>query len=124
VTTVLIGKHIDKYEQDRARGIHTLPVLLGTQASLRLNQAAMIAFYVIVLGLVLSGYLGFGVLLVAAAIPRLVQVLKAYSRPKPAAPPPGYRVWPLWYVSLAFHHNKLAGGLFVLGLGLNALLGL
>src|SRR5437588_266000 len=27
VTTVLIGKHIDKYEQDGARGIHTLPVL-------------------------------------------------------------------------------------------------
>src|SRR3989441_8478621 len=29
VTTVLIGKHIDKFEQDGARGIHTLPVLLG-----------------------------------------------------------------------------------------------
>jgi 1,4-dihydroxy-2-naphthoate octaprenyltransferase len=121
VTTVLIGKHIDKYDQDRARGIHTLPVLLGAQASLRLNQAAMITFYAIVLALVVRGYLGFGVLVVAAAIPRLVQVLRAYSRPKPAAPPPGYRLWPLWYVSLAFYHNKLAGGLFVLGLGLNAL---
>src|SRR5262249_44729741 len=42
VTTVLIGKHIDKYEQDGARGIHTLPVLLGKDLSLRLNQAAMI----------------------------------------------------------------------------------
>src|SRR5581483_9736492 len=36
VTSVLIGKHIDKYEQDRARGIRTLPVLLGRRASLRL----------------------------------------------------------------------------------------
>jgi 1,4-dihydroxy-2-naphthoate octaprenyltransferase len=35
VTTVLIGKHVDKYEQDGARGIHTLPVLLGTRVSLR-----------------------------------------------------------------------------------------
>ena len=43
VTTVLIGKHVDKYEQDRARGIHTLPVLLGRAASLRLNQALMVA---------------------------------------------------------------------------------
>src|SRR5437773_674129 len=77
-------------------------------------------FYAIVLGLVVTGYLGVGVLIVAAALPRLRQVLKAYSRPKPAAPPPGYRVWPLWYVSLAFYHNKLAGGLFVLGLALNA----
>src|SRR5262245_43860524 len=48
VTTVLIGKHIDKYEQDGARGIHTLPVLLGRETSLRLNQVLMIAFYPIV----------------------------------------------------------------------------
>jgi 1,4-dihydroxy-2-naphthoate octaprenyltransferase len=124
VTTVLIGKHIDKYEQDSARGIHTLPVILGKAFSLRLNQVLMIAFYAIVATLVMGGYLGVGVLLVAAAIPRLRQVLKAYSQPKPLAPPPGYRVWPLWYVSLAFYHNKLAGGLFVLGLAANAILGL
>jgi 1,4-dihydroxy-2-naphthoate octaprenyltransferase len=124
VTAVLIGKHVDKYEQDRARGIHTLPVLLGKETSLRLNQALMIAFYPIVVGLVATGHVGIGVLLVAAALPRLRQVLRAYSQPKPAAPPPGYRLWPLWYVSLAFYHNRLAGGLLVLGLTLNALLGL
>jgi 1,4-dihydroxy-2-naphthoate polyprenyltransferase len=122
VTTVLIGKHVDKYEQDGARGIHTLPVLLGKDVSLRLNQALMIAFYPIVLALVIGGWLGVGILLVAAALPRLAQVLKAYAQPKPAVPPPGYRIWPLWYVSLAFYHNKLAGGLFVLGLAVNALL--
>jgi 1,4-dihydroxy-2-naphthoate octaprenyltransferase len=124
VTTVLIGKHIDKYEQDRARGIHTLPVLLGRATSLRLNQILMIAFYVIVGGLVVSGALGVGVLIVAGALPRLRQVLRVYAQPKPAAPPPGFRVWPLWYVALAFHHSRLAGGLFVLGLVLNAILGL
>jgi 1,4-dihydroxy-2-naphthoate octaprenyltransferase len=122
VTTVLIGKHVDKYEQDSARGIHTLPVLLGKDVSLRLNQALMIAFYPIVVGLVAFGYLGPGVLLVLFALPRLVQVLKAYSQPKPAAPPPNFRIWPLWYVALAFHHNKLAGGLFVLGLLVNLVL--
>ena len=122
VTTVLIGKHIDKYEQDTARGIHTLPVILGRQASLRLNQALMIAFYPIVLALVLSGALGVGVLIVAAAIPRLLEVLKRYAEPKPAGPPPGYRLWPLWFVSIAFYHTRLAGGLFVLGLLLNAAL--
>jgi 1,4-dihydroxy-2-naphthoate polyprenyltransferase len=119
---VLIGKHVDKYEQDRARGIHTLPVLLGKSASLRLNQALMIAFYPIVLALVLGGWVGICVLVVAAAIPRLLKVLRAFSEPKPAAPPPGYRLWPLWYVSLAFYHNRLAGGLFVLGLLANVAL--
>jgi len=124
VTTVLIGKHVDKFEQDRARGIHTLPVLLGRERSLRLNQVLMAAFYVIVVALVVAGHLGAGVLLVAAALPRLVKVLRAYSEPKPATPPPGYRLWPLWFVSLAFYHNRLAGGLLVLGLAVNALLGL
>ncbi len=124
VTTVLIGKHVDKYEQDSARGIHTLPVLLGRTTSLRLNQALMIGFYVTVLALVVRGVLGWGVLLVVAALPRLVEVLRAYSQPKPEAPPPGYRIWPLWFVALAFHHNRLAGALFVAGLAVNALLGL
>jgi len=124
VTTVLIGKHIDKLEQDAARGIHTLPVILGRAASLRLNQALMISFYPIVLALVLSGALGVGVLIVAAAIPRLIEVLRRYNEPKPATPPPGYHLWPLWFVSIAFYHTRLAGGLFVLGLLLNVALGL
>ncbi len=124
VTSVLIGKHVDKYDQDSAKGIHTLPVLLGKQTSLRLNQALMIAFYPIVALLVLRGDLGWGVLLVALAIPRLIQVLKIYNEPKPAAAPEGFLIWPLWYVAIAFYHNRLAGGLFVLGLVLNAIFGL
>jgi 1,4-dihydroxy-2-naphthoate octaprenyltransferase len=124
VTTVLIGKHVDKYEQDSAKGIRTLPVILGKETSLRLNQALMIGFYPIVAGLVWFGYLGPGVLLVVFALPRLWRVLTAYSEPKPDAPPEGFRIWPLWYVALAFYHNKLAGGLFVLGLVVNLVFGL
>lgn len=123
VTSVLIGKHVDKLEQDGPRGIHTLPVLLGRDASLRLNQVLMVLFYVVVVALVAMGAVGPGVLLVALAIPRLVTVLQAYAQPKPAAPPPGYNIWPLWYVALAFHHNRLAGGLFVLGLVVNVVAG-
>jgi 1,4-dihydroxy-2-naphthoate octaprenyltransferase len=119
VMTVLIGKHVDKYEQDSAKGIHTLPVILGKQTSLRLNQALMIAFYPIVGLLVLRGDLGVGVLLVVFAIPRLLKVLKVYNQPKPATAPEGFLIWPLWYVAIAFYHNRLAGGLFVLGLMLN-----
>ena len=119
VTTVLIGKHVDKYEQDSAKGIHTLPVILGKQTSLRLNQVLMIAFYPIVGLLVLRGDLGVGVLLVVFAIPRLLKVLKVYNEPKPATAPEGFLIWPLWYVAIAFYHNRLAGGLFVLGLMLN-----
>jgi hypothetical protein len=48
-------------------------------------------------------------------------VLKIYRQPKPSKPPQNYAVWPLWFVSWAFYHNKRAGTLFVLGLALNLL---
>ncbi len=124
VTTVLMGKHIDKLEQDSQKGIRTLPVILGRSAAIRLTQGLMVGFYLITALLVATGALGAGVLLVGFALPRLVEVLRTYSEPKPAEPPPGFRIWPLWYVALAFHHNKLAGGLFVLGLLVNLIFGL
>ncbi len=119
VTTVLMGKHIDKLEVDKEKGIHTLPVLMGDRTSRILNAGLMVFYYVAVVGLVLVGDVGLWVLLVFLAVPRLVSVLKIYREPKPEAPPKDYPVWPLWYVSAAFYHNKLAGGLFVLGLVLN-----
>ena len=119
VTTVLIGKHIDKREVDKTKGIRTVPVIIGERASKVLNVALMVGYYVTIVTLVLTGTLGVGVLLVGLAIPRLIRVLKIYREPKPAAPPENYPVWPLWFVSAAFYHNKLAGGMFVLGLILN-----
>ena len=56
VMSVLIGKHLDKYDIDKAKGIKTLPVVLGYGVSMRLNQAIMIAFYPVVGGLVVTAY--------------------------------------------------------------------
>jgi len=122
VTTVLIGKHIDKREVDQGKGIRTLPVIMGERPSLWMNQALMALYYLVTLALVLSGTLGVWVLLVFLALPRLRQVLKIYNEPKPAEAPEDYPVWPLWFVSAAFFHNKLAGGMFVLGLIINLIL--
>lgn len=120
VTTVLIGKHIDKVPLDRPRKIHTLPVLIGEKAALRLNQALMVIFYPVVLVLVVTGDLSLWLLLVALSIPMLVETLAMYSQPKPEEPPENYPVWPLWFVSIAFRFTRLAGGTFILGLILNA----
>lgn len=122
VTTVLIGKHIDKFEHDTARGVATLPVLLGEKPALRLNQALMVSYYVVVAALVAAGVLGLWVLLVFASVPLLVRMLKLYSAPKPDRPPARYPIWPLWYVASAFLLTRRAGGLFVLGLVLDRLL--
>lgn len=119
VATVLIGKHIDKLEQDRAQGIRTLPVLLGERAARALNAGLMVAFYLAVLGLVAARIMGPWLLLTLLGVPRLITVLRTYARPRPAAPPPGYPVWPLWYVSWAFVFNRRAGALFLAGLLLN-----
>jgi 1,4-dihydroxy-2-naphthoate octaprenyltransferase len=97
-------------------------VLVGAMASKWANVIMMIGYYVVIAALVLTGTLGVWVLLVVLALPRLVRVLKIYRDPKPSEPPADYPVWPLWYVSAAFYHNKLAGGLFVLGLIINLIL--
>ena len=121
VTTVLIGKHVDKLEHDRARGVYTLPVMLGERATLRLNQALMVGFYVVIGALVAGGSFGPWALLVLGAVPLLVRILRLYGEPKPAQAPRGYPVWPLWYVAAAFLHTRRAGGLLVLGLLLDRL---
>ena len=84
----------------------------------------MILFYPLTALIVLAGLAGPWILLVALGIPRLLTVLKVFDQPKPSGPPPGYpeRGWPLWFVEYAFIHTRRAGGLFTLGLLLNALL--
>jgi 1,4-dihydroxy-2-naphthoate octaprenyltransferase len=57
-------------------------------------------------------------LIVAGALPLLVLVFRFYRNPKPERPPKGYRGWPLWFVGIAFIHNRRFGLLFVAGLAL------
>ena len=122
VTTVLFGKHIDKIVPDAAMGIRTLPVILGERNARLLASALMIAFYPIVIGSALVGWIGPFVILVVLAIPRLIQVLVQFSQPKPETPPNAYVGWPLWFVGGAFIHTRRAGATLILGLLLNALL--
>jgi 1,4-dihydroxy-2-naphthoate octaprenyltransferase len=122
VTTVVMGKHLDKLPYDKPRGVRTLAVILGEASTNGLIRGMMVAFYLISLGLVLSGIVSVWVVLVLLSVPRLLRVWKIYSQPKPAAPPENYAVWPLWFVSWAFYWVKLAGTLFVLGIILGAII--
>ena len=123
VTSVLFGKHIDKIVPDTALGIRTLPVILCEPLARRTGQLLMIAFYPLLLGAVLAGWVGPWVLLTVVAIPELIRALRFFNKPKPDAPPAWYpaRGWPLWFVGFAFRHVRLAGFLMTLGLVLNIL---
>ena len=121
VTSVLIGKHIDKLSADQSRGIRTLPVILGEARARFLNQYLMASFFLLVPLLVLTGTLGVATLGVLAALPRAIRVIRVAGAPRPQEAPPNFPIWPLWYVAWAFVLTRLAGGLLVLGLVVDAI---
>jgi len=117
VTTVLFGKHLDKLAFDTERGIRTLPMLLGEARARRLTEVLSVGMYAAVIALAIWQEMP-GLLLVAGALPLLLWVLRIYNAPKPAEPPEGYHGWPLWFVGIAFIHNRRFGVLFIAGLAL------
>jgi 1,4-dihydroxy-2-naphthoate octaprenyltransferase len=121
VAAVLIGKHIDKIDLDSQHGIQTLPVRMGTDRALFLNQQLMILFFVFVIILILVGKIGVWALFVIAAAPHLWRALKIHSQPRPESAPPDCSYWPLWYAAPVFSLARMAGMLFVLALLLDAI---
>lgn len=123
-TTVLFGKHTDKLEADRAKGVHTLPVLLGERASRHCVLVMVAAQYLLCVALVARSSFGWPLLLVGCSLPGLRRLVAAYRQPKPASRPGGYpaAVWPLWFSALAFGHTRRFTSLFLLGVLLATLL--
>lgn len=125
VTTVIFGKHIDKRDADQAKGIHTLPVLIGEKAARYAVLAMMILPYLLVLALILTGYFTPVLLLVFLALPTFRKLYPALLKPKPEQCPPdfpqGQGGWPLYFAPIAFVNNRAFGRYFVLGLILDIL---
>ncbi|MGH3567939.1 MAG: prenyltransferase [Pseudonocardia sp.] len=121
-TTVLMGKHIDKITYDEPLGIRTLPVILREHRARAVTLGMMVGFYLLVGITVLVGAMPWPALIVALALPRLAKVWPRFRRPRPAEPPRGFPVWPLWYAALAWVHVRQAGALLVLGLAAGAVL--
>ena len=117
-TGVIFGKHIDKYAEDKAKGIHTLPVIIGERAARGLMAAMLVAQYALVAYLVVTGFFTPLLLVVFLALPQLRQTLAVLRSPKPAERPAEYpaEAWPIWFVGYAFVHNRRWGSLFLLGL--------
>ncbi len=118
-TAIIFGKHIDKLDADKSKGIRTLPVLIGERPSRYAVLGMMVLQYLLVLYLVLTGFFTPLMLVVLLSLYGFFKlIVPAYKSSKPATMPREYRadVWPLWYVAFAFLHNRRFGILFVLGL--------
>jgi 1,4-dihydroxy-2-naphthoate octaprenyltransferase len=117
-TTVLFGKHTDKLAADRAKGVNTLPVLIGEQNSRYCVLAMVAAQYLLCIALVATGVFHWSLLLVLAGLPLIPRLLRVYREPKPAEAPPNYprSIWPLWFSAHAFRHTRRFTSLFLLGL--------
>lgn len=123
VFSINLGKHIDKMSDDKLKGVGTLPVRLGEKASRYVNMAGLVLIYLVILYLVfVPRYFTPVMLIVFLASKRLVTALGVLSKSRPEEAPEGYPLWPTWFSAFAFHHNRLFGGLFILGLIIDTIL--
>jgi 1,4-dihydroxy-2-naphthoate octaprenyltransferase len=122
VTGVIFGKHIDKFEMDKGKKIHTLPVLLGEKLSRFTVIGMLVLQYLLTLYLVVDGFFTLVMLIVLIALGEFMRILPMFRAPKPDEKPDDYPdVWPNWFVAAAFVHNRRFGLLFMLGLILDTL---
>jgi 1,4-dihydroxy-2-naphthoate octaprenyltransferase len=126
VTTVIFGKHIDKIRVDKAKNIHTLPVIIGEKAARYAVTAMMVLPYLFTGYLILSGFFTPVMLIVLFALPVLRESLPPLTKPKPETRPEGFPDgqggWPLYFAPIAFRNNRAFGSLFMLGLLLDVAL--
>ncbi|MCB1702557.1 MAG: prenyltransferase [Pseudomonadales bacterium] len=122
-TTVLFGKHTDKLEADKSKGVNTLPVILGEQRSRRCILAMMGAQYALCIILVLGGSFSWMLLLALLSMRNWPRLQRVYSHVKPQHRPADYpkEVWPLWFSAHAFRHTRQFTSLFLAGVVLDTL---
>jgi len=123
VVSINMAKHIDKRDDDEARGVGTFPVRIGETFARRTNQFAVIMIYVVTAYLVfVPHYFSPALLLIFLALKQAWGVIKVMNSPKPDQAPENWPAWPVWFSAYAFLHNRQFGGLLVLALIVDALL--
>jgi 1,4-dihydroxy-2-naphthoate octaprenyltransferase len=122
VASINIGKHIDKMEDDRKKGVGTFPVRVGQTVARYVDILSIVLAYGVIIYLVVTGFFSTFMLLILFAAQRAMFAIFALSKPRPAGPPKGFEVfWPTWFSGFCFYHNRSFGGLFILGVLLDTL---
>ena len=117
VASINIGKHIDKMKDDKAKGVGTFPVRVGQTFARYTDIFSIVMAYGIVIYLVATGYFTTFMLLILFAAQRAMYAVAVLSKPRPEAAPQGFEAfWPTWFSGFCFYHNRMFGGLFVIGI--------
>ena len=123
VASVNVGKHIDKSPEDRVKGIHTMPVVVGETVARWITVVSIVLMYLIVVYLVfVPRFFTPLMLLVFFAVPPARKALERLLKPRPAQPPAGYPIWPRWFSTVCFIHNRVFSNYFVILLVVDTLL--
>ncbi len=120
VASINIGKHIDKMDDDKKKGVGTFPVRVGQTFARYVNILSIVVAYGVIIYLVATGYFSTLMLLVVFALQRAMYAVAVLSKPRPEGPPKGFEAfWPTWFSGFCFYHNRMFGGLFILGIFLD-----
>lgn len=123
VTGVIFGKHIDKFDVDKSKRIHTLPVVIGEKPARAMLVGMLALQYALTAYLMLIRFFTPILLIVVLALPEFRRILPMFGAPKPAEKPTDFPdVWPNYFVAAAFVHNRAFGVWFLLGLVADTLL--
>ncbi len=123
VVTINLGKHTDKSKEDVVKGVRTLPVIVGETTARYITMSAIVLSYIIVLYLIfVTRFFTPVMLLIFVAYKPALIAIQRLSQPRPSAAPPGYPIWPRWFSTVCFVHNRVFSNYFVLGLVIDTLL--
>ena len=122
VMSINLAKHIDKMNEDKAKKVYTLPVVIGEYAARLLDFFSLFFIYGIILWLIWARFYTPVMLVVLLAGKQLFIALAVLAKPKPDGPPKDYPAWPIWFSGFAFYHNRRFTILFMLGLLVDSLL--
>jgi 1,4-dihydroxy-2-naphthoate polyprenyltransferase len=122
VASINVAKHTDKLKDDKKKGVGTFPVRVGEAFARYTTMATIVIAYAVVIYLVVINYFSTFMLLILFAGLRAFYAIAVLTKPRPEEAPKGFEAfWPTWFSGFAFYHNRLFGGLFILGIALDTL---
>lgn len=123
VASINYAKHTDKMKPDKAKNVGTYPVRVGETFARYTTIFTIVTAYSVVVYLVAIQYLSPVMLLVLFALKRAMFAVVILTKPRPDEAPKGFEAfWPTYLSGICFYHNRMFGGLLVLGFLLDALI--